>query len=90
MTDVLALACRQSGLTLDQMKDPGDKDVRKKVLYLLKKKTSTTNRQIGDLLGMCPAAVAKAYQRYAQLMERDEQLRLEIEVFEKELSRVKG
>ena len=90
VTEVLSLACQQSGLTLEQMNDPGCKDVRKKVLYLLKEETSSSNREIGDLLGMRPAAVAKAYQRYVQLMEKDEQLRLEIQKFEKELSRVKG
>lgn len=88
--DVLKSVGAHYGLTKDEITSGGRNAARKSCLYLLKKHTSCTNREIGVQLGMGAAAVAKAYQRFGGEMESDRRLRKEIEGIEKEMSRVKG
>jgi hypothetical protein len=60
-------------------------------LYLLKRRTSAKNAEIGEMLGgMGVAAVAKGYQRFVQKLEKDEAMTNKIEQIELEMSRVKG
>jgi REP element-mobilizing transposase RayT len=60
-------------------------------IYLMKKLTGMTNRQIGELFeGLSYSAVAKAYQRFSVNMRRERALRKKIEGIEANLSSVKG
>lgn len=60
-------------------------------IYLMKKNTGLTNRQIGNLFGdISYSAVAKAYQRFSAKLTRDRSLRKEVQGVMANLSHVKG
>lgn len=64
---------------------------RKVGIYLAKKHTAATNRQIGELFGgMGYTAVAKTYQRVARQIGKDEALQVAVQELEEKLSIVKG
>jgi len=66
-------------------------EARKIAIYLIKRHTAVTNRQIGELFGdISYSAVAKAYQRFKKQLEKDKALRRKIVKIEKEMSYVKG
>lgn len=87
VTDVLDFVSRSYDVEFGEIESR--KELRKKVLYLLKKHTSAANSVIGDLVGMSSAATAKAYQRYVEALKQDKKMRKEIETIEAEMSRVK-
>jgi len=65
-----------------------DKSYRNIAIYLLKKHTGLTNRQIGELLGnISYLAVAKVYQRFSKKLNKDKALKKKIEEI---MSNVKG
>ena len=88
--DVLKTVSSHYGLTSDEIASAGRNVVSKTCLYLLKRHTSASNREIGALLGMGTAAVAKAFQRLVKDIENNGRLRKEIEGIMREMSRVKG
>jgi hypothetical protein len=60
------------------------------VIYLLKKHTGLTNRQIGDLLGgVNYPAIGKAYQRFSVKLNRDRSLRKKVKRLTAKMSDVK-
>lgn len=67
------------------------REIKLLCLYLLKRNTSASNGEIGEMVGgMGAAAVAKAYQRYVRKMEQDKEMAKEVGQMEEEVSRVKG
>ncbi len=89
--EIVSALCSHYGLTLKSVINRERNDIKRRCLYLLKKHTSATNREIGDLLaGMGTAAVAKAYQRFAKELTTNPDLQKEMKVLEGNLSRVKG
>lgn len=59
-------------------------------IYLIRKHTGTTNKQIGDLLGgISYSAVAKVYQRFMKNMDGSRKIRGKVAGIEKEMSYVK-
>jgi REP element-mobilizing transposase RayT len=89
--EVVSVICTHYGLAPGEMSNLGRNDVRKKCIYLLKKHTSSGNREIGEILGgMGAATVAKAYQRFVAQLRDDTSLKKELATFERQLSRVKG
>jgi len=63
---------------------------RKTAVYLLKKRTGATNRQIGEVFGgISYSAVAKIYQRFKKEMSGNRKLRKRVAAIERGLSHVK-
>ena len=65
-------------------------NLRKIYVYLLKKHTDTTNKKIGEILGLtsCSSA-AKMHERFVKGLEDDDQLKLQLKALEVALSLVK-
>jgi len=71
------------------LKDRGD--CRNITIHLMKKRTSVTNKQIGDLFGgLSFTAVSKANQRFIVRMKKDRKLRRRVEDLLRNMSHVKG
>lgn len=70
----------------------GDNSAAKKTaIYLMKKRTGATNKEIGDLFGgISYSAIAKTYQRLSEQIKGDEGLKEMVERVEERLSFVKG
>ena len=68
-----------------------NREHRNIAIYLLKKYTGFTNRQIGQLLGgISYSAVAKVYQRFSEKLSQDKALKKKIAGIMSNLSLVKG
>lgn len=64
---------------------------RKIAIYLIKKHTQATNRQIGEMFGgISYSAVAKVYNRFEQELMKNRRIRREVKKIEKAMSNVKG
>jgi len=71
------------------LKDRGDH--RNIAIHLMKKWTSVTNKQIGDLFGgFSFTAVSKANQRFMMRMKKDRKLRRRVDDILRNMSHVKG
>ena len=89
--DIMALICKRYDVSSEDVTSPTRNDLRKICIYLLKRHTVLTNRQIGEQLGgMSGFAVAKAYQRMVQNVKTDAVLKKEISWLESKMSCVKG
>ncbi|GFO65392.1 transposase [Geomonas paludis] len=89
-SDVLSAVGLMFQMSPDALKEKGQNEFKKKILYILKRRTSATNHEIGEIVGMSGVAVAKAYQRFVRDVITNSRLREEIEELEAKLSRVKG
>jgi chromosomal replication initiation ATPase DnaA len=89
--DVVSIVCSHYGITPEAAVSAQRNDLRKVVIYLMKKLSAATNQEIGETVGgMSGFAVAKAYQRMKEEMGKDAILRKDIEILAGTLSRVKG
>jgi len=89
--DVVSTVCAHYGITTEAAVSAQRNDLRKMVIYLMKKLTAASNQEIGEAVGgMSGFAVAKAYQRLKAEMVKDAVLRKEVEKLASKLSRVKG
>lgn len=89
--ETVSTTCAHYGLLPEELASTARNDVRKMCMYLLKKHTSVSNREIGELLGgMGAVAVAKAYQRFAKELADDAQLKKELQELQRKMSHVKG
>jgi len=87
--NVLSAVCRHYQISREDLAIAGRCDVRKICIYLLKKETASTTREISELLGnMSCTAVAKVYQRFTKELEDDDRLGLEVRVIKEEMSHV--
>jgi hypothetical protein len=67
------------------------RETRKVAVYLMKKYTGATNRQIGEYMGeLSYSGVAKMVERFKGKMKTDRELREKVERIEKKMSNVKG
>ena len=67
------------------------KHQRDMAIYLLKRYTGLTNREIGRLFGgMTYSAVAKTHERFSEKLKKDRTLAREVQRIMKEMSNVKG
>jgi len=83
--------CAQYGITQEVAVSAQRNDVRKVVIYLMKKQSAASNHEIGEAVGgMSGFAVAKAYQRLTVEMVKDRVLRKKVEEMACDLSRVNG
>lgn len=89
--DVLTLVAEHYGVTPEIAASAARNDIRKVIIYLLKKQSAASNQEIGEAIGgMSGFAVAKAYQRLVAEIENDVALRKEIDKLADIMSRVKG
>lgn len=89
--EVLSLVAEHYGIAPEAVLSVNRNDIRKIIIYLLKKKSAASNQEIGEAVGgMTGLAVAKAYQRLVEEISGNTILRKDIERLENELSRVKG
>ena len=86
---VLSSVCRYYRIPREELPIAVGKEVRKICIYLLKKDTAATTREISELLGnMSSAAVARAYQRFVKELEFDDRLARQVKVIREEMSYV--
>ncbi|MGV8073093.1 MAG: transposase, partial [Syntrophobacteraceae bacterium] len=89
MEDVVEAICARFHLQPEALLEH-PKDLRDVTIYLLKKHTAMTNRQISDLPGFPSyTAVVKAYQRFSSKLKSEASLLKTIELLTSELSNVK-
>lgn len=89
--DVLSLVAAHYGVTPEIAASAARNDIRKVVIYLLKKQSAASNQAIGEAIGgMSGFAVAKAHQRLMAEIDNDVALRKEIDKLADKMSRVKG
>ncbi len=88
---LLSAVCRHYGMSKQEIKNPEHSEARKMCMYLLKKQTFATTREIGELLGnMRYSAAAKMYQRITKELAEDKGLRKKMEEIRKIMSYVEG
>jgi chromosomal replication initiation ATPase DnaA len=88
LKEIMGASCEHFGESPEKAKSNSRSVARKVGIYLAKKHTAATNRQIGALFGgMGYAAVAKACQRVAMQVEKDEALQEDIEALEESEAR---
>jgi REP element-mobilizing transposase RayT len=89
-TNLIQRICGYFKITPDELRRKKG-DYRKMAIYLVKRFTGMTNREIGGLFGgLTYSAVAKAYERYSLKLAKDKSLKRELESISSELSKVKG
>ena len=89
--EVLSTVCKHYGIPRKEVTNPSQGEVRKMCLYLMKKHTVTTTRDICGLLGdIRYEAAAKMYQRFVKNIAENDKLRKEAERLGKKLSNVQG
>lgn len=89
--EILSEVCKHYGISKEEVTSAGQGEVRKMCVYLMKKLTVATTREIGDQLGnMSYAATAKMYQRFVNDLTVNDQLRRETEGLSKKMSHVEG
>jgi len=89
--EVLSAVCKHYGISREEATSGGRGEVRKMCLYLMKKYTVATIREICGLLGgLKYEALAKMYQRFLRELAENSQLRKEAEKIGKALSNVRG
>ncbi|MBS3918459.1 MAG: transposase [Deltaproteobacteria bacterium] len=88
--EMIRKICEHLKMPFDElMREKGEN--RKMLIYLAKKFTGMTNRQIADLLGgITCSAVAKTYERFSLGLEENRALSEKLESLSRQLSNVKG
>lgn len=88
---VISEVCKHYGTSREEATSAGQGAIRKICVYMLKKHTVATTREIGGLLGNIGyAAAAKMHQRFVKELAENEQLRREVEELSRKLSHVEG
>jgi hypothetical protein len=89
--DVLSGVCSHYGISRQDITKSENNEARKVFIYLTKKQTVATTREIGHMLGeMSYAAVAKMCQRTVRELAKNKELREKIEGARKSMSCVDG
>ncbi len=89
--EVLSAVCRHYGISREEFAGTGRGVIRKMFLYLMKKYTVATTREICEVLGdLKYEASAKMYQRFLKELAENSQLRKESAKLGKLLSNVQG
>ena len=89
--EVMDSICVYFDIPRDELLGNENGEHRNIAIYLLKKYTGLTNRQIGQLVGnISYSAVAKVYQRFSEKLKEDKALKREVGKIVSNLSNVKG
>lgn len=87
--DVMDVVWRHFKVPAESLAE-GGKDLRDMAIYLLKRHTCVTNREIGELFeGLTYSGVSKANQRFTMRMAGDRSLRKAVERIAASMSNVK-
>ena len=89
--DILETISKHFNISEDEFLKANSGEIRKIAIYMIKKHTGITNKNIGELFkGISYSAVAKTYQRFLNQLREDKSLRRKISEIENEMSYVKG
>ncbi|MDY7030430.1 MAG: transposase [Thermodesulfobacteriota bacterium] len=89
--EIIESICMSLDIPQQDLLSRKNKEQRNIAIYLLKKYTGLTNRQIGQQLGnISYSAVAKVYQRFSEELRKDKALKKKVEGIISNLSLVKG
>jgi REP element-mobilizing transposase RayT len=89
--EVINIVSKHYGLRIEDIIRNKFSEQRKIVIYLMKERTGTSNRQIGEFFGgISFSAVAKVYQRFKKDIEANMKIRRKVRKIERELSYVKA
>jgi len=89
--DILETISKHFKVSKNEILGANFRELKKLSIYMIKKHTGMTNRLVGELFGgISYSAVAKAYQRFLDQLEKDRSIRRKIAEIEKRLSYVKG
>ena len=89
--EVLTVITSTFNIGKEDLGDSLHRKARDFAIYLLKRQTAASNKEIGTELGrMSSAAVAKAWQRIRAKLNKNAELAAEVKVIKRELSRVRG
>ncbi|MCE5242944.1 MAG: hypothetical protein LLF99_07070 [Desulfobacteraceae bacterium] len=87
MDDILSACCKHFGVTREKLKNSRRGDSRKVCVYLIKRHTGATNREIAELFGcLSYSAVAKIDWSVSSRLATDDDLRGLIERMQAEYS----
>lgn len=89
--EIMRLLSTHYGKSREEISTNCDMEIRKVGIYLMKKHTGVSNREIGELFGgLSYSAVAKTVQRLSKELESNRELRGSLKLLEEKLSSVKG
>ena len=89
--EIVTSICGQFGISRTEIMGMKDSAARNAGIYLLKKYSGASNKEVGELFGgMSYSAVTKAFQRFKKQMEKDIGLRKQIKGLEMKLSTFKA
>ena len=81
---------KEVGVSVDDLTS-GKGEPRDTVIYLIKKYTGLTNRQIGEIFGgLSYSAVAKIHKRFSEKTAKDRSLKKRLTALTSNISNVKG
>jgi REP element-mobilizing transposase RayT len=88
--EILSRVSMQVGVSIDDLTNAKG-ELRDTTIYLIKKYTGLTNRQIGEIFGgLTYSAVAKIYKRFSEKREKDRTLKKRLKKLTSQISNVKG
>lgn len=88
--DVLNAISKHYKVSMEEILRNKSGELRKIAIYMIKRHTGATNRQIGELFGdISYSAVAKAYQRFSKQLGKDKTMRKKIAKIDMKMSYVK-
>ncbi|MCL4557307.1 MAG: hypothetical protein M1491_01490, partial [Deltaproteobacteria bacterium] len=91
MEEIIEGVCRYFKVTRQAVVKRQRGDIKNIAIYLIKRNTGATNKEIGALFGgVSYSAVSKTYQRMLERLQTDLKLRKKIEAIDASMSNVKG
>jgi chromosomal replication initiation ATPase DnaA len=89
--EVIDSMCVYFNVSQDKILKNKNKEYRNIAIYLIKKYTGLTNKQLGQLFGnISYSAVAKVCQRFSKKLEKDIVLKKKVGEIKRNMSNVKG
>ncbi|NVL90057.1 MAG: transposase [Desulfobacterales bacterium] len=91
LEEVIDSICVYFDIPRDELPGNKNREYRNIAIYLLRKHTGLTNKQVGQLVGnISYSAVSKAYQRFSEKLKKDKVLKKKVGKIVSNLSNVKG
>ena len=89
--DILGMVSKELKVKRSELTKSKTGENKKLAIYLLKRHTGATNRQIGEIFGgISYSAITKVYQRFSMQVVEDRELGKRVSKIEKKMSHVKG
>jgi putative transposase len=89
--EIVTALCDHFGISREEITDKNWSEARKAGVYLMKKYSGASNKEIGEVLGgMSYSAVTKAFQRFKKELKNNRQLQNKIKGMENKLSTFKA